>query len=68
LGAAPNSAGFLIRHIADVELLFAKNVFKAENIPVHAKTVIAQTDTGNGSIYRSYFLISKQHSRLWEKR
>ena len=46
LGAAPNSAGFLIRHIADVELLFAKNIFKAENIPVHAKTIIAQRDTG----------------------
>jgi hypothetical protein len=24
----PNSAGFLIRHIGDVEFLFAKNVFK----------------------------------------
>ncbi len=46
LGAAPNSAGFLIRHIADVELLFSKNVFKAEGLQVHAKTVIAQKDTG----------------------
>lgn len=41
-----NSLGFLIRHVADVELLFAKNVFKAANIQVHAKTVIAQHDTG----------------------
>lgn len=41
-----NSAGFLIRHIGDVELLFAKNVFGAGNIKVSAKTVIAQTDTG----------------------
>lgn len=41
-----NSLGFLIRHVADVELLFAKNVFKAESIQVHAKTVIAQRDTG----------------------
>lgn len=41
-----NSAGFLIRHIADVELLFAKNVFGAKNIQVHAKTIIAQHDTG----------------------
>lgn len=32
LTPAPNSAGFLIRHIADVELLFAKNVFKAEGV------------------------------------
>ncbi|MFZ1370072.1 MAG: DinB family protein [Ferruginibacter sp.] len=41
-----NSAGFLIRHIGDVELLFAKNVFGASDINVHAKTVIAQHDTG----------------------
>ena len=27
LAPSPNSAGFLIRHIGDVELLFAKNVF-----------------------------------------
>ena len=46
LGDAPNSAGFLIRHIADVELLFTKNVFKTEGLQVHAKTVIAQRDTG----------------------
>lgn len=43
---APNSAGFLIRHIGDVELLFAKNVFNYEGVKVHAKTVIAQRDTG----------------------
>jgi len=41
-----NSAGFLIRHIADVELLFAKNVFGASDIKVQAKTVMAQHDTG----------------------
>jgi uncharacterized damage-inducible protein DinB len=41
-----NSAGFLIRHIADVELLFSKNVFGANDIKVHAKTVAAQHDTG----------------------
>lgn len=41
-----NSAGFLIRHIADVELLFAKNVFGASVLKVQAKTVIAQRDTG----------------------
>jgi len=41
-----NSAGFLIRHIADVELLFAKNVFGATEVKVQAKTVIAQHDTG----------------------
>jgi uncharacterized damage-inducible protein DinB len=41
-----NTAGFLIRHIADVELLFAKNLFGATDVSVHAKTVIAQHDTG----------------------
>ncbi|UPT66417.1 MAG: DinB family protein [Sphingobacteriales bacterium JAD_PAG50586_3] len=41
-----NSIGFLLRHIGDVELLFAKNVFKADALQVHAKTVIAQKDTG----------------------
>lgn len=41
-----NSAGFLIRHIADVELLFAKNVFGNSEVKVSAKTVIAQRDTG----------------------
>jgi len=43
---SPNSIGFLIRHIGDVELLFAKNVFGASETRVIAKTVIAQKDTG----------------------
>ena len=46
LSPSPNSIGFLIRHIGDVELLFAKNVFGASNIRVIAKTVIEQKDTG----------------------
>jgi uncharacterized damage-inducible protein DinB len=46
LGSSPNSAGFLMRHIADVELLFAKNVFKQSGVNVSAKTIIAQHDTG----------------------
>lgn len=41
-----NSVGFLIRHIGDVELLFAKNVFGASDVKVIAKTVIDQKDTG----------------------
>lgn len=41
-----NSVGFLIRHIGDVELLFAKNVFGNADVKVIAKTVIAQHDTG----------------------
>lgn len=46
LGNSPNSVGFLIRHIGDVELLFAKNVFGASDVKVIAKTVIDQHDTG----------------------
>lgn len=46
LGASPNSVGFLIRHIGDVELLFAKNVFGDSSIKVSAKTVIDKYDTG----------------------
>jgi uncharacterized damage-inducible protein DinB len=46
LANTKNSAGFLIRHIGDVELLFAKNVFGATEVKVQAKTVIAQHDTG----------------------
>ena len=41
-----NSVGFLMRHIGDVELLFAKNIFGAADAKVIAKTVIAQHDTG----------------------
>ena len=46
LGGSPNSAGFLLRHIADVELLFAKNVFGQPDVQVNAKTVILKQDTG----------------------
>lgn len=41
-----NSAGFLIRHVSDVELLFSKNVFGVTDLKVHARTVAAQHDTG----------------------
>ncbi|MGO4820744.1 MULTISPECIES: DinB family protein [unclassified Flavobacterium] len=46
LPPSPNSLGFLIRHVGDVELLFAKNVFGESDVKVIAKTVIAQKDTG----------------------
>lgn len=46
LGASPNSLGFLIRHIGDVELLFAKNVFGLREVKVIAKTVIEKKDSG----------------------
>ncbi|GIV43799.1 MAG: hypothetical protein KatS3mg035_0922 [Bacteroidia bacterium] len=46
LGDSPNSVGFLIRHIGDVELLFAKNVFGDSTVKVTAKTAIDKRDTG----------------------
>jgi uncharacterized damage-inducible protein DinB len=46
LDASPNSCGFLMRHIGDVELLFSKNVFKMQGVEVKAKTVIDRKDTG----------------------
>jgi uncharacterized damage-inducible protein DinB len=46
LGTAPNSIGFLLQHIAEVELLFCKNDFGHSEIKVVAHTVIDQKDTG----------------------
>lgn len=45
LPGTQNSVGFLLRHIGEVEMLFAKNVF-GEDVQVKAKTLIAQHDTG----------------------
>jgi uncharacterized damage-inducible protein DinB len=49
LAPSPNSAGFLVRHIGDVELLFAKNVFGLQGVNVHASTVAKGFDTGEWS-------------------
>ncbi|MCH8534822.1 MAG: DinB family protein [Flavobacteriaceae bacterium] len=46
LGKSPNSLGFLIRHIAEVEQLFAKNVFQLNAVKITAKTIIEREDTG----------------------
>lgn len=46
LPGVPNSVGYLLRHIADVELLFAKNVFHLPNVQVVAKSLIDGKDTG----------------------
>lgn len=74
-----NSTGFLIRHIADVELLFAKNVFGASEVKVQAKTVIAQHDTGEWTNlaelleYQQYAfdnlkaIIEKQTDEAWQQ-
>jgi uncharacterized damage-inducible protein DinB len=79
LEGTKNSAGFLIRHIGDVELLFAKNVFGAEAIKVSAKTVIAQHDTGEWTNLEELLeyqetafaelktIIQKQQDANWEE-
>lgn len=78
LQPSPNSIGFLIRHIGDVELLFAKNVFGASETKVIAKTVIAQKDNGewtslnelidyvNHSFIVLQSVIEKQQDSDWE--
>lgn len=74
-----NSAGFLIRHIGDVELLFAKNVFGAGEVKVSTKTMIAQHDTGEWTNlqelleYQQYAfdnlkaIIEKQTDEIWQQ-
>lgn len=74
-----NSVGFLIRHIGDVELLFVKNVFGEPSIKVHAKTVIAQYDTGEWTNLEELLdyqqeafrllkaIIEKQTAEDWQK-
>ena len=73
-----NSVGFLIRHIGDVELLFAKNVFGATDVKVVAKTVIDKYDTGEWNNLQSLkeyvtlsletltSIIEKQTDEDWE--
>lgn len=78
LGASPNSPGFLIRHIGDVELLFAKNVFGDSSVKVTAKTVIEKRDTGewkdlqtlkiyvSESFEKLKSIVEKQSDEDWE--
>jgi uncharacterized damage-inducible protein DinB len=78
LGDSPNSVGFLIRHIGDVELLFAKNVFGASEVKVTAKTVIDKHDTGEWTdleVLKNYVsesfeklksIVEKQTDTDWE--
>ena len=73
-----NSVGFLIRHIGDVELLFAKNVFGAKEVKVIAKTVIDKKDTGEWTnleelieyVSQSFnslkSIVEKQNEEDWE--
>lgn len=57
LGDSPNSAGFLIRHMAEVELLFAKNVFTNTAVKVDAQTIKAGKDTGEWTDLESLLAI-----------
>ena len=73
-----NSVGFLIRHMGDVELLFAKNVFGAAEVKVVAKTVIDKFDSGewtdleglkqyvNLSFDQLKTIVEKQTDEDWE--
>lgn len=66
-GGSPNSAGFLIRHMAEVELLFAKNVFNLAEVKIVAKTLIAQKDTGEWTNLAELKEISVYAGEMLEK-
>ncbi len=78
LAPSPNSLGFLMRHIGDVELLFAKNVFGDSEIQVKANTVIDKLDSGewinlselieyvNLSAEKLKAIVQKQTESDWE--
>lgn len=67
LGNSPNSAGFLIRHIAEVELLFAKNVFGLAEVKIVAKTLIAGRDTGEWTNLEELLSIQNYGVEMLEK-
>ena len=66
-GESPNSAGFLIRHLAEVELLFAKNVFGSKEVKIVAKTLIAGKDTGEWTDLEELKQISNYAAEMLEK-
>ncbi|MGM0944114.1 MAG: DinB family protein [Bacteroidota bacterium] len=66
-GESPNSAGFLIRHIAEVELLFAKNVFGLSEVKITAKTLIAGKDTGEWTALDELKQFSAYAAEMLEK-
>lgn len=66
-GDSPNSAGFLIRHIAEVELLFAKNVFGLAEVKIVAKTLIAGKDTGEWTNLAELKEIAEYSAEMLEK-
>ena len=66
-GESPNSAGFLIRHISEVELLFAKNVFGLAEVKIVAKTIIAGKDTGEWTKLAELKEMSEYAAKMLEK-
>ena len=66
LGESPNSAGFLIRHIAEVELLFAKNVFGNLAVTVDAQTLKAGRDTGEWTDLPSLLAMAEEAGKQLE--
>jgi len=66
-GGSPNSAGFLIRHIGEVELLFAKNVFGHSEVKIVAKTLIAGRDTGEWTNLAELKEIANYAAEMLEK-
>jgi uncharacterized damage-inducible protein DinB len=65
LDPSPNSIGFLLRHIGDVELLFSKNVFHGKDIQVVAKTLIDGKDNGQWTNFEEIKAYLKHSSLLF---
>ncbi|MBK6894040.1 MAG: DinB family protein [Flavobacteriales bacterium] len=67
LAPSPNSAGFLLRHIGDVELLFAKNVFGLKDVQVHASTVAKGHDTGEWTDLAALTAYARESAEVLER-
>ncbi|MBK9060901.1 MAG: DinB family protein [Flavobacteriales bacterium] len=67
LAPGPNSAGFLLRHIGDVELLFAKNVFGLKDVQVHASTVAKGHDTGEWTDLAALTAYARESAEVLER-
>jgi len=67
LGDSPNSVGFMIRHIAEVELLFAKNVFGNMDVKVDAQTLKAGKDTGEWTDLEALVALVEEAGKQLEK-
>lgn len=62
-----NSIGFLMEHIAEVELLFAKNIFGDQSIKIKAQTIIDERDSGEWTDFESINdLLNKAEEKLGE--